>query len=465
MMNFLRAFWTNKRSGFLLASLLVFIYVSWRAYRVGFTHDESLSFTLIQGDLTQCWTANNHWGNTLLMWISASIFGNAEWALRLPNVLSFLVFSYSIYLIHKNFLTSTWSLWIAFPILLLNPFILDFFSLARGYGLGLSFFSMAFYFGLKFCFASNFRNDLLKLFLFSLLCIYSNYAFMLPSACLLIATFIFRLNFIFQHWKRLLFPTLSFMLLIIPALWNILYLSELGELYAGGTNNMYRDTIQSIFDFSYYNDWYDFTLLAFISWTILLIFGFISFSNTKLNFLKIVLCLLVILPTILFAMMEMGFAKDRAAQYWMVMLGYFSLFFSDQLLQSDTKWNAKILLLIPGFISFISFIQFGLLVNDSHTQIWKNNAEIKQALEIIEEKIDPNSNYRMGINWLFEPTINYYIETKNYRWLEKVNRDGYEGKFDFYLLLKTDSIPHPSVKKIQYFPISQSILYQSTLPQ
>lgn len=373
-MNFLRAFWTNKRSGFLLASLMVFVYVSWRAYRVGFTHDESLSFTLIQGDLTQCWTANNHWGNTLLMWISASIFGNAEWALRLPNVLSFLVFSYSIYLIHKNFLTSTWSLWIAFPILLLNPFILDFFSLARGYGLGLSFFSMAFYFGLKFCFASNFRNDLLKLFLFSLLCIYSNYAFILPIACLLIATFIFRLNFIFQHWKRLLFPTLSFMLLIIPALWNILYLSELGELYAGGTNNVYRDTIRSIFNFSYYNDWYDFTQLAFISWTILLIFGFISFSNAKLNFLKIVLCLLVILPTILFATMEMGFAKDRAAQYWMVILGYFSLFFSDQLLQSDTKWNAKILLLIPGFISFISFIQFGLLANDSHTQIWKNDA-------------------------------------------------------------------------------------------
>lgn len=465
MIDFLRAFWTNKRSGFLLANLFVFVYVCWRAYRIGFTHDESLSFTLIQGDLTQCWTANNHWGNTLLMWLSASIFGNAEWALRLPNVLSFLVFSYSIYLIHKKFLTSTWSFWIAYPILLLNPFILDFFSLARGYGLGLSFFSMAFYFGLKFCFASNFKNNLLKLFLFSLLCIYSNYAFMLPIACILITTFLFHLNFIFQHWKQIFIPTILFILLMIPALWNILYLSKLGELYAGGTNNVYRDTIRSIFNFSYYNDWYDFTLLAFISWSALLFFGFLSFANTQLNLLKIMLCLLVILPTMLFATMEIGFAKDRAAQYWMVVLGYFSLFFSDDLLKTNKKWNAKILLLIPGFISFFSFIQFGLLANDSHTQIWKNDAEIKQALEILEQKTDPNFNYRMGINWLFEPTINYYIETRKYRWLEKVTRDGYDGKFDFYLLFKTDTIPQHLVKKIQSFPISQSILYQSTLPK
>lgn len=464
-MNSLRDFWNNKRSGFVLASFLVFVFVGWRAYHVGFTHDESLSFTLLQGDQTQLWTANNHWGNTALMWLSASLFGNSEWALRLPNVLSFLVFTYSIYLIHKNFLKSSWSLWITFPILLLNPFVLDFFSLARGYGLGLSFFSMTLFYVLQFCFSSNSRTTLLKLFLFSLLCIYSNYAFVLPIACLLIASLLFRFQFYFQHWKQMLLPTLLFVALLLPALWNILYLSKLGELYAGGTNNVFADTIKSILNFSYYNPWYDFTKLATISWTILVCVGIFFFADARLNFLKIVLLLFILLPTLLFSTMEMGFAKDRAAQYWIVMLGFFCLFFTDQLLQRNKKSNGKVFLVLPGFISVMSLVQIGLLANDSHTQIWKNDAELKHTLETLEQHIDPNSNYRLGINWLFEPTINYYIETKKYRWLNKVTRDGYDETFDFYLVFETDTIPHQSVKKIQSFPISKSILYQSTLPK
>ncbi len=67
----------------------LFVYVILRAYLLSFTHDESLSYTIVEGKITWGKTANNHLLNTLLMSLSSSLFGMSELGLRLPNVLSF----------------------------------------------------------------------------------------------------------------------------------------------------------------------------------------------------------------------------------------------------------------------------------------------------------------------------------------------------------------------------------------
>ena len=59
----------------LITSLL--IYVIYRASTLSFTHDESLSFTIIKGNLDWVLTANNHLLNTQLM----SIFSRGIWRL------------------------------------------------------------------------------------------------------------------------------------------------------------------------------------------------------------------------------------------------------------------------------------------------------------------------------------------------------------------------------------------------
>jgi hypothetical protein len=83
-----------------------------------------------------CWgTANNHWLNTLLLQWSASIFGEAPWALRLPNVLAGFGYGCIAALLSRRY-TSGWiaglGAWLA---LCGHVYMLDFFSLARGYGL------------------------------------------------------------------------------------------------------------------------------------------------------------------------------------------------------------------------------------------------------------------------------------------------------------------------------------------
>jgi hypothetical protein len=46
----------------------------------------------------------------------------------------------------------------------------------------------------------------------------------------------------------------------------------------------------------------------------------------------------------------------------------------------------------------------------------------------------PGSQISLGISWVFEPTINYYRQTKALNWLKEVNRDGYKGAFDYYYI-------------------------------
>jgi hypothetical protein len=39
---------------------------------------------------------------------------------------------------------------------------------------------------------------------------------------------------------------------------------------------------------------------------------------------------------------------------------------------------------------------------------------------------------RLGIDWWFAPTINFYRVTQDLIWLEPVTRKGLEGEYDYY---------------------------------
>src|SRR6476620_5103779 len=108
----------------------LFIYVFVRATFLSFTHDESLSYALIKVDSAIGDKANHHWLNTWLMSVCSSLFGDKEIALRLPNVLAFIPYAFYghrlISLPGKKYF-----LLLVIPLLFFNPFVMDYFSLAR----------------------------------------------------------------------------------------------------------------------------------------------------------------------------------------------------------------------------------------------------------------------------------------------------------------------------------------------
>ncbi len=124
----------------LLAGL--FAVCVYRAATQSFVHDEALTFRLyIAGPaeaIFESYDPNHHFLNTLLMRLSASIFGDSELALRLPALAGAALYFVSIYRLSLAAFGETALFPLAVALMSLNPFTLDFMVAARGYGIALA---------------------------------------------------------------------------------------------------------------------------------------------------------------------------------------------------------------------------------------------------------------------------------------------------------------------------------------
>ncbi len=121
---------------------LVWICVSIRADVLAFTSDEAISYRIFHGFVGAASRANNQLLNTVLMQWSQDLFGQSELALRLPNVLAFGLYAAGSLALLAS-LRRRPAILLGATLLLADPFLLDFFGLARGYGLSLAFAAVA----------------------------------------------------------------------------------------------------------------------------------------------------------------------------------------------------------------------------------------------------------------------------------------------------------------------------------
>jgi hypothetical protein len=134
-------------------SLFFLIYEILRAVQVDITYDEATTYlNYLTGDplhVLNFVSTNNHFLNTLLARIFCFVGGNAEWVLRLPSLLGYvlyLVFSFLIVNKLSNKIIAT----AGFLLLNVNPYVMDFFGLCRGYGLSLGLLMAALFFYVSF---------------------------------------------------------------------------------------------------------------------------------------------------------------------------------------------------------------------------------------------------------------------------------------------------------------------------
>jgi hypothetical protein len=454
--------WAN--TGLKISVLLVFTYVLLRSILVGFTHDESLSYTILTGNESQLFTANNHWLNTILMKCCSLIFGYSEWSLRLPNVLAFGLFAYSIIKILQLSKLHFLTIWLAIFVFFLNPFLLDFFALARGYGLGMGFLTFAFYQVFCFFYLNQKTSNLILFLTSSIACIYANYAFFTPILALQLSFFLLFLNLQLSLWKKMTIAYFIEICLLIPAVLNIQYLSKMNELYAGGENNVFQDTLKSIFHFSYDTNWFDFTFWGIWIFTAILIFSLVKMKSQYIKLILVWSLVLMLIPTVLHFAIKMGFAKDRAAQYWILVGGFLVVFTFNSLIQLNKNQIIKLIFIsIFTALVMLNSIIFISHLNLHHSIIWKSDADVKNAFQIIENLNIKKGSKTLGISWTLEPSVNYYRETKSFSWLKPVNRDGISGVYDYYLFFDEDSnqLKQQNTIKIKRFAENKLTLKQS----
>src|SRR5688572_17196265 len=490
---------------YLSVATALYAYVLVRGFKLSFTHDESLTYTILKGNDKWLFSSNNHWLNTGLEYLFSGIFGFSEIILRMPNILAFGVYLFYSYLFLKRFSTGWLSFVVFVSIVLLNPFALDFFSLARGYGLALAFLLAS-----LFHFVSGLRqekgNHAFGFTIFSLLCVYANYAFLTVVFANYIGFFVCKLaeklKFTFNTtsdqpgsvlrtkenlqsnttayefkyslpntpsaWFRLfsareLIPYGVIALGVIPALFNTLELKKRNELYFGGESGIIKDTINSVLVSSFYGSQFKQhagLVLGII--IILIIAGILIRKSAEAWFFLIVIFALVLIPKILFSLIGINYAIERSALYWIPVIGVFSLLLSSEVAAGKQAVIKVPIMALLFMLSLGSIQNFISSINFTHTHSYVWDANNRKAIKELAAVADKSKQQRLGANWHFEPGLNYYREIYDYTWLAPIIRNVPEGGYDFYYINKSnlDLLKQDCLRKLKYYQDTDSWLME-----
>lgn len=349
----------TERAVFIAAVGLVLLYAALRAVTVPITHDEAMTFfTYVEtGDLLPFlshWDAGNHVLCTALGWVGHTLFGLHAWALRLPSVLAFLL--YAGYAWRWGLRVSDrlvrHCLWAA---LLLTPYLLEFFSLFRGYGLAMAFLSMALYHGCAFLQerrTGSLAWTMLALFLasFSSLSLVTLWGFLL---FVLLVTILYPRR---RHvWRQLVVWAVGG----AGFLFTAYYLAELatrGALYYGVRTGILRGTVASLLEALFG------TRAAWAIAVVVLVFccgavaGWRTWRRKDRSFgaTAVQLCLGLLLADVvarimLFRLWGTLFPEDRTALQWVLLLLLGCAFAVDREAVPSPRWHwsATLLLLFP----------------------------------------------------------------------------------------------------------------------
>ncbi len=139
---------------YLLLVAMLFPYVIARAANVPWVHDESTSiyWFMERGEFLPyhaLWDAGNHFLSSALGILSYKIFGLSLLGSRTGSLPAYLIYAWGVWrlsaCLHHHHLR-----WLVRVVLLTCPFLLDFFSLFRGYGLGMAFWALALDGGIRY---------------------------------------------------------------------------------------------------------------------------------------------------------------------------------------------------------------------------------------------------------------------------------------------------------------------------
>ncbi len=457
----------NLLLGLYLAILSAYVLV--RIFSVSVVHDEAITFFISLKDFSSifnfsslgAFAVNNHFLNTFLIKIIELIFDESQFFLRLPALLGFCLYIWFSVKISKLLFVKQWVIWSVIA-LTLNPFMLDFFSLARGYSLGLGLLMGCLYFFFKTIEKKAEAKTLLYLIICGILSCLANFAFITPFVIILY----FRLGILLYDFiknKKTRNLKITILTVAIPAIVTpillytllgpqLLFLKKAGLLYAGGNTGFFTDTVLSLIKASLYNEIYSSVIsylpLVLISLIFTVGLGLIIFIYKEKSKLEIknvlyifsILILLFILSQIQHLIFKTPFVTDRTALYFIpfVML---LLVLICKTLFSTIKENYKLYLQATCLtLMFCLCINFLLSANFSYTYVWTYDSDTKNIVEDIGliHQATPQTSLRVWNNWKLEPSINFLKHTQNIAWLQWAYRVPPTDSYNVYVLLPED---------------------------
>lgn len=427
----------------LLGSAALLVGSVYRAATYPFTHDESLSYAGFTWAPYWQLEANNHPLNTFLMQVCAHTLGSSELSLRLPNLLAHALYLGCSLVLLRRFRHPALQV-AGFVLLNLNPYQLDFFALARGYGLAMGFELLAITLLVQAHDARQ-RRQAFAPFLFlaalagalAVLAIYSFVNFFLPM--LLVSAWLLLSDETGRRFQPNLAVTNLFLMLTgVFVLWvgvQLMVLQQNHMLYFGG-QDFFQDTLGSLVNNGLYDAWPIFTLPQTLSQVVAVVFVLVAIlalllwlvkkEMSSLTIFVGVLLFAVALPYLQVRLFDTLYPMGRAALYYLplFMLAVLSAFW--EIHQAfRLAWVKALALAAPALVALLLCWNFARSYNLHTTYEWGYEGNNKQVLALIDQdraQYNPDGVITLGNNWLMEPSLNFYRITRGLDWLAEVQR-------------------------------------------
>ncbi len=461
----------------IILALLLLAYTTLRAHLLSLTHDECGSFAIWTNfDIftcrtnPDCWgTANLHWLYVLLMKMTVGLFGDSELAIRLPALMGhvvYLVFSIklvkwvsdSVPIPHTSTPSSLIPL-IGFVLLNCNAYLLEFFSLARGYGLAMSMMMMSLYYLARWVETGR-LGSLVGTLGGAFLAVVSNFTLLIYFACLLavigggvVWAFLKKDDNKVVRAKSAVLGSSAFVGLLAWLLHNpIRILRERGEFEWG--RETFWETYKSLVHCSLYGGRYlkMYNLEVFGGLFFLLLLAATVFAIS--NFIKkpkdaaarfylaaVSLPLMAAVAAIAqHLVLGTKYQVDRTAIIFIPLCALtVFLFLANWWGRSGSRWATGLAIVIGLFVVG-HLVRVGQL---SFTSEWGYDAETRNMMAYLNEKIPPGQPVKLGVNWLYHPSATYYQRRFGYTFTEPpvYSKELFlDGRYDYYYV-QPDDLP------------------------
>jgi hypothetical protein len=409
--------------------------------------------------------ANNHLLNTLLVKACAALLGVSEFVFRLPNLAalaSYLVFGWLILRRYSRFLPPL----AGFVLITANPFLLDLFSAARGYGLSLGLLLPGLYLLARTIEGESPSRER-EVLAFAMLAAGSLASYSLLNVYLA-ALFVWgvakairlskragpsRRGRILPDTLRLNVPVILISGGLAAAVGPVLFaLSRAGGLYWGGESGFWRDTIGSLVASGLYRAPYGAVafpiLLGMVAAGSALIAAVASLASTRRRdpprmrvFAGIGAILGLSVAAILLEHWFLGvkFPVDRMAVS-LVPLFLLSLWLALEVGMSSATSDLRRATRIGVIVLAVACLAHVVRVGRIRTSyLWQYDLDTPAMLadlsRMSERPSAPERRVRLGITPFLAAGINYYREVRNLAWLAPVDQSGPWGDYDFAYIM------------------------------
>ncbi|MBV8847745.1 MAG: hypothetical protein JO307_33440 [Bryobacterales bacterium] len=467
----------------------IFCVAIYRAWTQPFSHDEAFMWDRYlaapaAGIFTR-FAAENHFLHTLLAKLSQLAFGNSPFALRLPGLLAAAWFFNTIYRSMFRAAGETWGAVTGVALLALNPVVLDFLIICRGYGLALALFAAGLAQLVEYFSGSAMRrSQLWKAGPAIALSVTANLTFAVPS--LAVSAIFAGLVFLDREDKRKLvslsrFAASAGLVAAAFAVASPIRHARKRHFFVGAHSAL--QSLWNMIDIAIRHNstlWIDWRnppapngwtkLVAFVILPLVLAAFAIACAKLypaakrsgirTLNSGQLLIILsggILLIATVLLIGLHhltgLLYPIERTGLYMQLLIGLLVIAIPSAFPNAGLgKMFGKIWIILP--VAFVML--FVSQMETSYFSVWRYDADTRAMLDRIPVRKAPA---QLGASWEFEPVINYYRRT-SMPWVAPVGRSGPDGQYDFYMLTPWDQalLDQRGLKVVVRAPISQAVL-------